>query len=67
MKPSALIASRVDALKSEAARFEQLAKDFSLRALLHPEDEAAKRIAHQHLIRVETFNTAARIVAQPKA
>ena len=55
----------IDYLDREAARFTELAKDLALDLLKNPFDAAVekkKRLAHDHLLRAETYTDAARIV-----
>ncbi len=53
--------SAAELLRSEAARFETLAKDHALKVLTAPDDVKANhtRIAREHLLRAEVYKDAA--------
>ena len=61
-----LIETKANRLRSEAARFETLAGQLAIKAMKSNNDEESVKlegIVTQHLIRVETFKEAARLVA----
>ena len=60
------LSARRDKLRAEALRFEDLAKNIALDLCLNTEDEASfakEELLKQHLIRAETFKTAATLLA----
>ena len=64
MKPKHLTTrSIVSALNAEADRFRNLAKDLALDCLLKPDEQKAYT-AKMHLIRAETFRTAATMAGE---
>ena len=56
----------INVLRAEGERFEQLAKDESLRHLLHGDSQAGDHATkcREHLVRAESYKTAATLIAK---